>query len=528
MINIVTNKQLDIILTNTNKALAETIKSASPLELESISQNIAQSKDLKSIIGTLLKQSATDSSSDKALLNLVKNNPTLKNLGPISDTIKDLLATLKADDKALSIQNKIKSFLVDIKDITQPLLKQKIENSGIFLESKLKNVQNPQVELKNVLESLSKTLDKSKIFNVTVLSENIKELLSTKPLQEASKRALTQLPLDDKNSLLEKKAITEVVKKLETILPKLTEHIKDMNVINKPKFTTTLSKLEHLIEPKMLQKENFQLPIFQETLSQLVEQLPQSRAPQTKSILDALAKIVTLLKTSPSLDTVIQTKVPQELKANIDNLKNIINKADPIFSKEVTAHVQKLAHITSPLQLNAQHNIKEILNNDFKAILHLANDEITKSDHPNKQEILKQIDKLTLQIDYNQLVSHLSNASSLYIPFAWDQMKEGHIDIHKDSDEKFYIDIDLKLKEYGALKLKLTMYDKNQLNLHVYSNSSALKKMMQENLSALRSSLIDNNITPREIRLYDIKEKKAPSPYDASNENINMGFEVKG
>ena len=528
MINLVTNKQLDIILTNTNKALAQAIKTASPLELQSISQNITQSKDLNSIIETLLKQTATDSSSDKALLNLVKNNPTLKNLGPISNTIKDLLATLKTDEKTLPIQNKLKSFLVDIKDITQPILKEKIDNSGVFLESKLKNTQNPQVELKNVLESLSKTLDKSKIFNVTVLSENIKELLNTKPLLRASNKSLTQAPLDDKNALVDKKALLEVVKKLENILPKLTEHIKTMDVINKPNFTTTLSKLEHLIEPKMLQNENFQLPKLKDTLTQLTAQLPQSKVPETKNVLDALGKIITLLKTDPSLDTVIEKRVPQEIKANIDDLKNIINKADSVFSKEVTSHIQKLTYITSPERLQTQHNIKEIINNDFKAILHQASDEITRSDHPNKQEILKQIDKLSLQIDYNQLVSHLSNASSLYIPFEWDQMREGHINIHKDSQEKFYVDIDLKLKEYGELNLKLSMYDKNQLNLHIYSNSSKLKDMIKENLSSLRSALIDNNITPREMRLFDIKEKKAPSPYDVGHENINMGFEVKG
>ncbi|MFK5938329.1 MAG: flagellar hook-length control protein FliK [Sulfurimonas sp.] len=528
MINIVTNKQLDIMLTSTNKALAEVIKTATPLELKNISQNIAQSKDLNSIISTLLKQSATDSSSDKALLNLVKNNPTLKNLGPIGDTIKDLLVTLKADEKMLPAQNRLKSFLVDIKDITQPILKQKIENSGVFLESKLKNVQNPQVELKTVLESLSKTLDKSKIFNVTVLSENIKELLSAKPLGEASNKALTQTPLLDKDSLVEKKAILEVIKKLETILPKLTEHIKNMDVINKPNFRTTLAKLAHLIEPKMLQEENFQLPKLKETLVQVTVQLPQSKIVETKSILDSLVKIITLLKTTPTLDTLIEKKVPQEIKANIDNLKQIINKADPIYSKEVASHLQKLTYMTSPTQLQTQHNVKEIINNDFKAILNLASDEVTKLDHPNKQEILKQIDKLTLQIDYSQLLSHLSNASSLYIPFAWDQMKEGHINIHKDSDDKFYVDIDLKLKEYGELNLKLTMYDKNQLNLHIYSNSSLLKKKIKENLSSLRSALIDNNITPREMRLFDIKEKKAPSPYDTGADNINMGFEVKG
>lgn len=427
MINLVTNKQLDIILTNTNKALSEVIKNATPLELKSISQDISKSKDLKSIINTLLKQTATDSSSDKALLNLLKNNPTLKNLGSISNTLKDLVSTLKSDEKTLSIQNRLKSFLVDIKDMSQSVLKHKIDNSGVFLESKLKNVQNPQVELKNILESLTKTLSKSKIFNVTVLSEKLSDILNSQPIKGASSRALVQILQENQNQLQEiGKTIKEVVSKLQ---------------------------------------------IHQE---------------------------------------------------------NPVNKTDIINAKEVKTDINKLLLFTSKEQLSTNNNVKEIINHDLKAILSKASDEITKSDHPNKQEILKQIDKLTMQIDYNQLVSHLSNASSLYVPFSWEQMKEGHINIHKDSQKRFYVDIDLKLKDYGELNLKLTMYDKNQLNLHIYSNSSNLKDSIKENLSALRSSLIENNITPREIRLYDIKEKKAPSPYDVSSENINIGFEVKG
>ncbi len=427
MINLVSNKQLDIILTNTNKALSEVIKNATPLELKSISQDISKSKDLKSIINTLLKQTANDSSSDKALLNLVKNNPTLKNLGAISDTLKDLVSTLKNDKKMLPIQNKLKSFLVDIKDVSPSILKQKIDNSGLFLESKLKNVQNPQVELKNILESLTKTLDKSKIFNVTVLSEKLSDILNSQPIKGASNRALVQILQENQNQLQEiGKSIKDVVKRLQ---------------------------------------------------------------------------------------------VHQE---------NPINKTDIINSKDVITNINKLLQFTSKEQLSTNNNIKEIINHDLKAILNKASDEITKSDSPNRQEVLKYIDKLALQIDYNQLVSHLSNASSLFVPFSWEQMKEGHINIHKDSQKRFYVDIDLKLKEYGELNLKLTMYDKNQLNLHIYSNSSSLKEMVKDKLSSLRSSLIESNITPREIRLLDIKEKKAPSPYDVSNENINIGFEVKG
>lgn len=73
MINFNTSKTLNIILPNTNKALNEVLKSITPKELE----NLSKGRDLKSIVSTLLQHSASDSSGDKKLLSMLKNNPTL-------------------------------------------------------------------------------------------------------------------------------------------------------------------------------------------------------------------------------------------------------------------------------------------------------------------------------------------------------------------------------------------------------------------------------------------------------------------
>ena len=312
MINLAAgSKQLDILLPNTNRALAEVIKNASPKEL----QILSQSKDLKSILSSLLTQSSQKNTNDSALLDLLKNNPTLKSLGSASNNLKDLLNAVKTQKNPLPVETTLKTFLTNIKELNQPILKQKIENSGIFLEAKLKNA-------------------------------------------------------------------------------------------------------------------------------------------------------------------------------------------------------------------NTQ-NMKELISNDLKSILLKAHEEINSSTHANKTEILKHVDKLLLQIDYHQLLSHLSNSSSLYIPFSWEQLQEGHINIKKDKDDKFYCDIDLKLKEYGELNLKLALYDKNQLNLRIYSDSIAFKEIIKENISSLRSALIENNVTPREIRLLDLTEADKSSPYQDNSTDIDMGFEVK-
>jgi len=101
-----------------------------------------------------------------------------------------------------------------------------------------------------------------------------------------------------------------------------------------------------------------------------------------------------------------------------------------------------------------------------------------------------------------------------------------NLDIKKDKD-KFYCDIELDLKDYGEVFLKLTLFEKNQINIHVYSKNQELKNLFQENLSILRGGLIGAQIVPREIRFHDAKEKKIDEPY-VDDDDFKMGFEVKG
>lgn len=310
MINLSLNKQLDILLPNSNKALAEVLKSASTQELAALSKG----KDLGSILDSLLKQSANNSAQDKTLLSLLKNNPTLQALGSVTTTLKDLTQLLQQDKNPLPLEKVLKNFLGDIQNISEKELKTKLENSGVFLESKISS----------------------------------------------------------------------------------------------------------------------------------------------------------------------QTGTPQ---------------------------------------------LKEMFSNDLKAVLLKTQEELLNSLHPNKQELLKQIEKLSLQIDYYQLSSHLQNGSSIYLPYSWDTLKDGNLTIKSAKDEKFFCDIELNLKEHGALKLRLGLFEKNQLSINITTESQSFKKQIQEHLAELKKELIAVGITPREIRFLD--EEKASTPYEESSQNLAMGFEVK-
>ena len=525
MINISTNKQLNIILTNTNKALAEALGGASKKELEVISQN----KDLKSIINSIFEKTSKNSTSDKALLELVKNNPTLKNLGNISTNINDLLNSIKSDKNPLPIEKTLKNLLIDIKNLNEPILKQKLENSGVFLESKLKNAQNPQLELKTALKTLLTTLQGSKIYNAKSILQDIKNLLQTPLLKNTSNEILTN-PQNDNT-----KNLDQLVKNLHSLIEKTQIHLKKIDIINTKDFALQLEKTLHKIEPKILTPQDFKLANIQESLTQLSTQLQQSQNIQAKGIFDILDKIIQTLQTiqkssltpKASLDQFIDKKLPQDIRNLIDSLKNIIKQSDPIFSKESVKIIDKLSTLNTPEKLSTQHNVKEIVANDLKAILLKTSDELSKSSHPNQSEIIKQLDKLSLAIDYQQLLSHLSNSSAIYLPFSWEQLEDGNINIKKDKQDRFYCDIELKLKEYGELTLKLILYDKNQLNIHIYSDNNDFKNLIKNNIPSLRSALIDAQVTPREIRLFKSTNNNSSCAYNVNDNPIDVGFEVK-
>jgi len=531
MINTSLNKQLGIILPNTNRALAAVLKDATTKEIESV----LKGKDLKSVINSLLKDTALNADSNKTLLNLAKNNPTLKDLGNITSTVKELLSVLKSEKNPLPIEGVLKRFLVDIKEVKEPILKQKLENSGIFLESRLKSVQNPQVELKGLLTSLEKSVVKSDMPNAKPLVQNIKELLGTPTLKDASNSALLQTPKDNKE------ALAQLAKGIQNIVSKFSEQLKGADIITTKGFERQLAKVEHLVSQKMLSAENFKPAVLADALQQLSvqmtqsQQLMQSQKPEVKGLFDALVKIVESLKAvtvenptpKAALDVLLDKKIPQDIRTVVDVLKSRIEKADPLFSKDTASIVSKLTQFTTAQTLAAENNIKEILSQDLKSVLLKAGEEIAKSAHPNQTEILKHVDKLLLQIDYFQLLSHLSNSSSLYLPFSWESLEEGNINIKKDKNSVFYCDIDLKLKEYGELKLKLALYEENQINIHIYSQNREFKEIVRENIASLRSALITSQITPREIRVLDVPKNKASSPYEKSDSKIDMGFEVK-
>ena len=424
MIKINGSKSLNIILPNTNKALKEVLQNVSVKEFETLSFG----KDIASVLDDLLKKSSQNPQQDKQLLELVKNNPTLKNIGTISNSAKELLQTLKQDKNPTALEKTLQNFLSDIKNIDEKSLQKKITDSGLFLENKIKNLQTPKQKLTTLLTTLNNSLDETKLPNIKILNTQIKELLSSDVFKNTN--------------------TTDLLSKTKG----------DLTLLN-----LTSKKLQSLLD-----------------------------------------------------------KISTSIHSNVD--KSIAPK-DVTFTKETLSMVQKLQWLNKPEQLLSQTQTKEMFNGDLKAVLLKTHEEMSNSTHPNKQEILKQIDKLTLVIDYHQLVSHLSNSTSLYIPYSWDALEDGKLTIKQAKNNSFFTDIELKLKDYGELKLRLGMFESDQLNINIQTQNEEFKNILKENMPQLRQQLFSVGITAKNIRF--IEENRVSSSYTHGSQDLALGFEVK-
>jgi hypothetical protein len=443
MINLksATNKTLNIILPSSNKALREVLKDISPKELSTLTKN---AKDLSSILDSLFKESTQNETQNKALLELLKNNPTLKSLSNVTSTLKELQQKLQkftetlpktTEEKNLSkesqisqtpkeqtpklqnlqkLQTLLNKTLQNLPASDGKTLQKTVENSGLFLESKLKNFTTPKEDLKNLTQQLSKLLENSKIADVQKINSEIKTLLKSDLFtQDATPKVL-----------LEKTA---------SLLEKLSQKMD--------------SNFEKTTQPK-----------------------------------------------------------------------------DILFTKEFKELHSQISKLNNPKALQLEGKLKEIFSDDLKAVLNKTAQELQNTNHPQKAEIIQQLDKLSMQIDYYQLLSHLSNATALYIPYSFDAMEEGSLTIKSAKNEKFFCDIDLKLKEYGPLHLRLGLFQKNQLNINIQCQSPQLQQKLQENLPLLREALFKVGIHPKDIRFINCD---FPTANYQESQNINLGFEVK-
>jgi len=488
MINIPSDARLTIILPNMNKALSEAIKNATPEQLETLKEG----KDIKSLLTSVFHDKITASKSDQTLLDLLKNSSAFKNMGSFSDSLQTLLKEMKSSPDMAPKTAILESFLKNITTLNPQNLKSQISSSGVFMESKFAAALNRLPDLILNLEALKSLLSKIPTNDAKALQNSVSTLLSSPVLITSSQNLQNALQL------------TEGLKKIaETLQSLITK--------TDPLYSKEVAALTLKLDQHSTTSE------IKTTLSQLYGALLSSSAPDTNTLLDSIEKLLKNLSSSSD----------EEVKTFTRQLQSAINEGD--LSKELTTIKAKLSEFTNPKELVTEIFLKASMSDDLKSNLLALHEELTQSNAPGVPKLLEQTDKLLTQIDYHQMFSHLSSSNSIYFPFVWDQLQEGSLTFKKTSKQKFYCEINLKLKEYGELDLMMGLYDETQLEIQAHTEKPELKKLIHEHIGELRTLLIDAGLTPRTLRVFERGETAAPlsKTYPPHEGGSDMGFEVK-
>ena len=549
---------LNILLANNNRVLNDALKEADNKTLNNLlkqdssnsssSTNTAASSILKEVLNSIKDGTKSNSS----LENILKNSTAFKDLGNLSSNLSSLLESIKDDESLQKFKPLLENFLKNIKDVTADNLKEQIKNSGIFLENKLSS--NPNAKLENLLQNISnliKTIDTPEAKNSSQIIDNIlknipkdgslkgSELLNnlktlvsslqnlSSSLNSNQTQTLNNLANELKNfiqngSMIESKTENLVPKTLTQAQTSETENINRAN-----------SEIKSLINNQV-----------KELLNQIKQDLTQNQnIIQNKNILPLIDKLISLpdlfSKSEAILNSVQNTNISNFSNNFATNLNPLltalkeslqaINPKNIEIQNQINSLIKKVENIIQEYTNNNLDNPKDNqkLDNDFKSILLKMQDEVAQKTDIKSQDSLKTINNLLTQIDMQQLTSLVSNSNFVYIPFFWEMLEDGTVEIKEKEEDKFFCQIKLTLKDFGKIDLMLSMYDENKLDMTIYAQREHFKVTLRDNLQKLKLALNEANIIPMNVKLLDMKEEsetQEQKPTNVYQNNYNNDF----
>lgn len=549
---------LNILLANNNRVLNDALKEADNKTLNNLlkqdssnsssSTNTAASSILKEVLNSIKDGTKTNSS----LENILKNSTAFKDLGNLSSNLSSLLESIKDDESLQKFKPLLENFLKNIKDVTADNLKEQIKNSGIFLENKLSS--NPNAKLENLLQNISnllKTIDTPEAKNSSQIIDNILKNIPKDGSLKGSELLNNLKTLVSSLQNLSSSLNSNQTQTLNNLANELKNFIQNGSMIE--------SKTENLVQKILTQTQtsedeninsannNIKSLInnqVKELLNQIKQDLTQNQnIIQNKNILTLIDKLISL----PDLFSKSEAILNSVQNSNISNFSNnfatnlnplltalkeslqAINPKNIEIQNQINSLIKKVENIIQEYTNNQLDNPKDNqkLDNDFKSILLKMQDEVAQKTDIKSQDSLKTINNLLTQIDMQQLTSLVSNSNFVYIPFFWEMLEDGTVEIKEKEEDKFFCQIKLTLKDFGKIDLMLSMYDENKLDMTIYAQREHFKVTLRDNLQKLKLALNEANIIPMHIKLLDMKEEsenKEQKPTNVYQNNYNNDF----
>jgi len=378
---------------------------------------------------------------------------------------------------------------VKIQQIDQVVQK---ELNIIFNSLKTDNLKNlKQLPIENMIK------------NIKILSKKGKLTLQIK------NRLQDILKIIQKNTQKYKNLpIQEKLKTLEDIIKKILTQSSNKNT----------NKTFNTIPKKFIQKNIKNLDaILKEYVSDDNKEIKKSsiRLLNNSNIIKNIGNITKNLQTI--LNLIKDQPLLKKYQPVLENFTKSINKID-IKDNIQNSGILYEAKLKENILKN--RSVGDNLTNDLKAVL--LNIKKDNKSSINNPLIDKFSDKSISQIQSNQINSILNSNFTSFIPFAWEDLKDGKLSFkYYKKTKKFTCKIELDLEEYGNINIFLILNDSN-LSVGINAKNKLFENKIIKNVKDLKILFNDIGLS---ANIFFLKGKKE---YEYKSEDvIKLGMDIK-
>ncbi|ERJ27227.1 flagellar hook-length control protein FliK [Campylobacter concisus] len=445
-------------------------------------------------------KSASSISKAEQILSQAKDTKIAPNLASeLSDLAKSLEAEAAQNEspEIKSLALKLKEFLKPIADLKAGSLNDQIKNSGVMLETNLKDALTPEKLPSSIQKLLS---DIKNLSNQNLLSQIL---------------TLNDESLDNQNSFM----------KLTSMLEKASGDAK--NILDNSSIKTLLKDVDKLDNVAKFLDKNFskeqsadavknqtsKMENFISNLSEKVANLASEKLNQNfgftqnhkelKAILESLKNDLKMLNNigdeaglvkafNEVSDVSKEGSLQDKLQSAARRLAHSLSLADPEASTaksdlaESKALLKQLKLATNDINnitTKSQSEISKVLNQDVKSTL------LNISEKSQNAQTVNAANKMISQIEMHQMVSSLQGGIQTYMPYIWDGVEGGNVAFKQGKKDKFYAQIDLNFKKFGQINVMVGLVDKRYIDLSVATQTNEFKELILGNSSELKQAI---------------------------------------
>lgn len=476
--NISKNTLLQSLVTKIDPSLKATIDTLSADGKVDLSV-LSKGKNIQSLLEGLFKELNSGVQTKSDITSLLENNKNSLHLKTFSNDLKQLIQTLKTESTlsptTLKLVTTLQNTLIDAENIDAKSLQKGLENSGIFLESKIGNSKETVVShLKNFVNSLEAAL---KIVN-TLEAPVADEMITNKPKET-------------------------VVSHLKNIVNTLLEPLKEGASLGK----NPLNTLDTIFMD------------MKKTIGALEEKLTHIEVKSSNTITLEVKNLEVKLNALLQLDTaqinnkeLLQNALKELHQMSSNTLHTISLQNEEAFSKNILSNFKNVTTDIKVLLLQIQEQ--------------LPSQTITEE---SSKELKSLTEKLLSHIDYFQLSSFASQSNHMFLSFLQDEFEDVDLKFPKAIEDEFSCLIHLTLKHYGDLKILLQLEKTNALHIAIGVANSEFKGYIQSSLQQLRTQIHSIDLSILSVNVFDLDEKKQSDDLQGYGafQKVDFGVDIK-